>query len=63
VTPDRAPNCLDCQYFAVSWDPDFPRSCKVFGIKTSRMPSHVVYESTGRHCPAFRRSPRLKKRK
>ncbi len=60
-TPARPPNCLKCEFFAVSWDPDFPRSCKVFAIKSREMPSAVVYESTGHHCPAFRESPRLKK--
>ena len=55
-----APNCLKCVHFHVTWDPGFPRSCSVFGIKTPRMPSHVVFETTGRHCPAFRKSPRIR---
>ncbi len=59
--PARAPNCLKCEFFAVSWDPDFPRSCRVFGVKSRELPSVVVYQSTGRHCPAFRESERLKR--
>lgn len=61
--PSRAPNCLKCVFFAVSWDPSFPRSCSVFGIKSRDLPSMVVYQSTGRHCPSFRESPRLRKNK
>lgn len=55
-----APNCLQCIHFHVTWDPRFPRGCRVFGIKTPRMPSQVVFENTGTHCPAFERSPRIK---
>ena len=61
ASPPRAPNCLKCDYFAVSWDPAFPRSCTVFGIKSRQIPSLLVFESTGRHCPAFKLSERLKK--
>lgn len=50
---DRAPNCLKCIYFYVTWDPRFPRGCRMFGIKTPKLPSRVVLETTGHHCPAF----------
>ena len=57
---ERVPNCLKCIHFKVTWDPKFPRGCTVFGVKTHRMPSEVVLESTGRQCPAFARSPKIK---
>ncbi|TVQ17641.1 MAG: hypothetical protein EA382_18570 [Spirochaetaceae bacterium] len=57
---NRAPNCLKCEHFHVTWDPKFPRGCRVFGVKSPRMPSLVVFESTGRHCPAFSQAPRIK---
>ncbi|MBN2049746.1 MAG: hypothetical protein JW760_04825 [Spirochaetales bacterium] len=59
-TPDKAPNCLKCAYFSVSWDPKFPRRCAVFGIKSVRMPSEEVFLATGRHCPTFKKNERLK---
>lgn len=59
---DRAPNCLKCAHFHVTWDPRFPRGCRMFGIKTPRMPSQVVFETTGSHCPAFELAPRIKSR-
>ncbi|MFW5747715.1 MAG: hypothetical protein ACOCX6_02840, partial [bacterium] len=56
----RAPNCLKCRYFSVSWDSRYPRSCAVFGIKSKRLPSLEVFRATGRHCPAFEKSPKIK---
>jgi len=58
--PDRAPNCLKCLYFRVSWDPAFPRSCLVFGVKSRSLPSLDVFAATGRHCPSFKLKPGLK---
>jgi hypothetical protein len=58
--PKSAPNCLRCRHFAVSWDPRFPRACRVFDIKSPDLPSHVVYRATGYHCPVFERNPKLR---
>jgi hypothetical protein len=60
--PPAAPNCLKCEYFAVTWDAKFPRSCKVFGIKSRNLPSWAVHRSTGKHCPAFSLSSKIKER-
>jgi hypothetical protein len=38
----------------------FPRSCRVFGIKSRELPSVVVYRATGHRCPAYKRSPKVK---
>ncbi|ORC30249.1 hypothetical protein B4O97_18545 [Marispirochaeta aestuarii] len=59
-SPAKAPNCLKCIYFEVSWDPAFPRSCRLFGVKSKDLPSHAVYRANGRHCPAFRKNPKIK---
>lgn len=59
-TPDRAPDCLKCAHFKVSWDPAFPRTCLTFGIKSRALPSAEVFRATGRHCPAFERKEGLK---
>ena len=59
--PGLPPDCLKCRHFYVSWDPRFPRACRVFGIKSWQLPSVEVYRATGRHCPAFEVSPKLKK--
>ncbi len=59
-TPDRAPDCLSCAHFWITWDRDYPRGCRAFDIKSSRLPSHEVFAATGAHCPAYLRKPGLK---
>ncbi|MFP4483290.1 MAG: hypothetical protein ACLFO1_00400 [Spirochaetaceae bacterium] len=56
----KAPNCLKCRHYRVTWDPAFPRGCEIFGIKSKRMPSIVVKETTGHHCPSFVQNPKVK---
>lgn len=54
------PNCLKCRFHRVSWDPGYPHSCSVFGIKSQALPSVEVFRSTGHHCPRFERNPRIR---
>ena len=56
----RGPNCLKCVYFKVSWDPAFPRSCEIFGIKCRDLPQAEVFRATGTRCPSFRLNERLR---
>jgi hypothetical protein len=56
----RGPNCLKCVYFKVSWDPVFPHSCGIFGIKCRDLPQAEVFRATGTHCPSFRLNEKLK---
>ncbi|HCM27847.1 MAG: hypothetical protein A2Z99_00015 [Treponema sp. GWB1_62_6] len=60
TSPGRAPDCLKCVHFKVTWDPAFPRSCGVFGIKSAHLPSVEVFRATGLHCPSFQRKEGLK---
>ena len=46
-------NCFQCEFFAVSWDPKFPRTCKFYGFKSAGLPSVTVRESTGAECEEF----------
>ena len=46
-------NCFQCEHFAVTWEPEFPKSCKLFGFKSKTQPSAAVYESTGSVCLGF----------
>ncbi len=52
-----APNCLTCRHFYVTWERAYPRGCKVFGLKSKRLPSLVLFESTGYHCPVYEVAP------
>ena len=51
--PDRAPDCLKCRHFRVTWEPAFPRACTLFGIKCRNLPSMEVFLSNGKHCFSF----------
>lgn len=42
--------CLDCIYYYVTWDKKFPKGCKGFGFKSSKIPCDVVKESSGESC-------------
>ncbi|HSV56393.1 MAG TPA: hypothetical protein VLH39_04710 [Magnetospirillaceae bacterium] len=61
LPPPRAPDCLACLHFIVTWDVDYPRGCEVFGIKSRSLPSLEVFAATGLHCPAFEAGPRRRK--
>lgn len=58
--PDQAPNCLRCVHFRITWDPAFPRSCTVFGIKCQGIPAHEVFAATRHNCPSFERKAGIK---
>ncbi|MFW6215105.1 MAG: hypothetical protein ACOC45_04080 [Alkalispirochaetaceae bacterium] len=53
--PDRPPDCLTCVHFYVTWNKRFPRGCRLFGLQSRELPSHVVFRNTQRHCPAYQR--------
>ncbi|TVR59781.1 MAG: hypothetical protein EA426_06475 [Spirochaetaceae bacterium] len=60
MEPVRPPNCLQCVHFSVSWDRTHPRACAVFGVKSRELPSIVVFRATGRHCPSFVLSEKIR---
>ena len=52
---DGKVDCFHCRHFAVTWDAKFPRLCKLFGFKTSQLPSVAVFNSSGNPCEGFER--------
>ena len=46
-------DCYKCKYFAVTWEPQFPKSCLLFGFKTRQQPSVEVFNSSGALCEGF----------
>ncbi|MED4600164.1 uracil-DNA glycosylase [Paenibacillus validus] len=46
-------NCYKCKHFYVTWDPNFPRGCRSYGIKTSELPSSLIRRSSGKPCLTF----------
>lgn len=53
-----APNCHECEYFKISWDNRFPRSCSKFGFKGRQLPSVEVLAATGQQCCFFQAKAR-----
>ena len=47
------PYCPRCIYYYVTWDPSYPKGCRLFGIKSRRLPSAEVREANQRDCPSF----------
>ena len=49
----NGPNCMKCHYFAVSWDPGKPYSCRLMGFKSRRLPAMEVLSTDGTPCLGF----------
>lgn len=47
-------NCYHCKFYYITWDKKFPRGCRFFGFKTHKLPSVVVFESSGKPCYGFK---------
>ncbi|GHV42503.1 hypothetical protein AGMMS50268_15900 [Spirochaetia bacterium] len=56
----RAPDCIKCIHFKITWETSFPRSCALFGIKCRNLPSVEVFRATGQHCPSFQQKESIK---
>ena len=53
MTENERINCMKCQHFYVTWDPQYPKGCRAFGFKTNNMPSQTVLSSSGKPCMSF----------
>ena len=47
-------NCFHCIHFYITWDEKFPRGCRAMDFKSKKMPSLLVYESSGIPCTKFK---------
>lgn len=46
-------DCFQCKHHYITWDPAAPKGCHAFGFKTQKMPSVVVFETSGERCLKF----------
>ena len=46
-------NCTRCKHYMVTWDLKHPKGCKLFNVKSSRIPAQVVYEATSMQCEHY----------
>ena len=49
----KAPDCWQCRYFAISWDPRTPYQCRMMGFKSRMIPSFEVFRADGNHCRGY----------
>ena len=57
------PNCNKCKHFFVTFDQYASKGCRLFGIKSNRMPSIVVKDANdGVDCNGFELKDRLKEK-
>jgi hypothetical protein len=49
----RGPNCWQCRFFAISWDPRKPYACHRLGFKTHVLPAIEVLRVDGQPCHGF----------
>jgi len=40
-------------HYVVTWEPKFPRGCKLYGFKSAYLPSVQVLRSSGLECMGF----------
>ena len=52
-TPRNRPNCFACRNFFITHEPARPYGCRAMGFKSKKMPSQVVFDSSGMECQLF----------
>ena len=50
---ETLPQCRNCKNYFVTYDPGKPHGCRALGFKSQRLPSQVVYETSGMACQLF----------
>ena len=50
---ETKPQCLKCNYYFSTYDPQVPRGCKAYKFRSLSMPSFVVKRETGEECAKF----------
>lgn len=46
-------NCRECIHFYTTWEIKRPHGCNIHGFKSSKLPSQVVFSSSGSQCLLF----------
>ena len=53
---DREPvHCSRCRHYWITHEPAHPHGCRVFAIKSERLPMVDVREASGRECELYER--------
>jgi protein-arginine kinase activator protein McsA len=53
-----SPNCIKCKHYFITFDQSAPKGCRVYNIKSQRLPSIIVKDANqGRECIGFEPKP------
>jgi len=50
---ETLPQCRNCKNFFITHEPAQPYGCRAMGFKSRRIPSLVVFETSGMHCQLY----------
>jgi hypothetical protein len=50
---EKGPNCWDCRFLGITWNPRTPYSCKLMGFRSRMIPSLEVLRADGMFCMGF----------
>ncbi|WP_084554140.1 hypothetical protein [Desulfopila aestuarii] len=50
---ETQPQCRNCKNYFITYDRAKPHGCRALGFKSQRLPSRVVFESSGIACQLF----------
>lgn len=51
---NKKPNCMNCEYFFITYDMMAPRGCKLYQIKSKDFPNVIVKASSGLQCQGYK---------
>ncbi len=49
----KANKCLNCKFYYITWNPDFPKGCRAFKFQSKNMPCETVKIESGNECHLF----------
>ena len=50
---ERGPNCWQCRFFGITYQPATPYACQRLGFRSQVLPSIEVLRTDGRFCQGF----------
>lgn len=53
-------SCLRCIHYFATFDPQRPRGCRLYNMKTKAFPSQVVKKESGQDCLGYEEKKRQK---
>lgn len=56
-------NCIRCIHFFSTYDPQMPRGCRKFNIKSKTMPHILVEKESNHECRGFKEREHLNNHK